>query len=148
MADALTVAEMLARIDEAWSGLWLRVERTSDDQLLRSIGSEEGWPLSVVLAHISHWEEWHRDAVEQHVADGSVKSYEGWNEWNAGWAKEDHALAPADARRNLRDTHEVFRSALGALQPEQWDDAVMGWAQQCTYKHYEEHLGDFATPSD
>ena len=142
MAEPAEIFSLLARIDDGWAHLWDRVEKLSADELQASAGNADGWPLSIVLAHIGRWEEWHRDAIEKHLVDGSAKSYDGYESWNEAWANEDRDLAPVDARRRLQDTHHEFRRLLGELRSDQWDDAVTRWTQTCTYTHYEEHLGE------
>jgi hypothetical protein len=147
VAEPAEVFSLLTRIDDGWAKLWDRVERLSADELLTSGGKLDGWPLSIVLAHIGRWEEWHRDAIEKHLVDGSAKSYDGYDSWNEEWAGQDRALVPSEARRRMQDTHHEFRRLLGELRPEQWDDVVTRWTQTCTYAHYEEHIGDFAPPA-
>ena len=144
MADGETVSTLLGRIDRGWSGLWAHIEGLGDDQLERRSTNYEGWSLRIVLGHIARWEDWHRDAVEQHLHDGSVKSYEGFDRWNDEWAAEDDALSASEARNRISRSHERFRTLLGGLGPEEWDDNVVAWTKTCTYAHYEEHAGDFA----
>ena len=144
MSDNTVVADLLERIDADWGALWSRIERISDDELGERVGQGDGWPLPVVLAHVGRWEDWHRDAIERRLADGSVKSYAGYDTWNEAWAAEDAGVTAANARATLAELHGRFRTLLGGLQPEQWDDVILRWTQTCTYAHYEEHLGDFA----
>lgn len=145
MADSERVLTLLGRIDHDWSSLVAHVEKLDGGALSRPAANDDGWPLSVVLAHVGRWEEWHRDAIAQHLADGSSKSYEGYDTWNEAWAAEDKALAPTEARARMLEIHERFRTLLGTLRPDQWDDAIVRWTETCTYSHYEEHVGDFAS---
>jgi hypothetical protein len=138
-ADTST-AELLGRIDDGWADLWARAEQLDDAQLART--GAGGWPVSVGLAHIGRWELWHRDAIQEHLRDGSRRSYAGFDGWNDAWAGEDRSLPAAEARRRMSESHEALRSLLAGLRPEQWTDAVRAWVQTCTFEHYAEHLPD------
>jgi hypothetical protein len=140
--DEQEVADLLARIDEGWSDLSRRIDAL-DDVALEHSEPNTGWPLRLVLAHFARWEDWHHDAVQEHLADGSARSYAGFNDWNEGWAAADRAVPAGEARERLRAAHGRLRALLGGLAPAQWDEAIAAWVRGCTYEHYAEHAGAF-----
>jgi hypothetical protein len=141
--DKRDAASLLQGIDALWDATWAAVSTLADDALLTS-GDGDGARAKDVLAHLARWEDWHHGAISEHLADGSTRSYNGYNDWNAAWAAEDAALSPAEARERLCAAHARLRRLLAGLDDAQWDEAVLAFAAQPTLNHYPLHLGALA----
>jgi hypothetical protein len=131
---------LLEQIDTLWQEAWPAFSRLDDDELAASLPGSE-WSAKDIMAHFARWEDWHREAIAEHLADGSVRSYRGFSSWNDDWSAQDRSLASPEARERLQSAHTRLVSLLQDLEPEQWDDHVYAFAEQPTLNHFPEHLG-------
>jgi len=139
MSTSRDPKDLMARMDALWQEAWPAFTRLSDDEM--SVPAADGESSAKdIAAHFARWEDWHREAIGEHLADGSIRSYAGYNSWNEDWAAQDKSLTSPEARNRLESSHAQLISVLNGLDARQWDDQVYDFAEQCTLNHFPEHL--------
>src|SRR5437667_10764488 len=113
--------KLLEDIDRLW--VWVPSIGTRCGYLPAEAEVELSGP--VLMAHLGRWDDWNREAIVEHVDNGSVRSYEGYTDWNARWAAEDATLGPGEALVRMMKAHRALRVTLDHLSPEQWDEQVV-----------------------
>ena len=153
-------AEVMSRIDAAWTALQQIVESATDDDLTAP-GDDEGWSVKDHLAHLAVWE---RSLIAlltgeaRHTAMGVDRAtYEGEDvdRINAVIHATHRDRTLADVRVFADQTH---RALLDVLEPLSYDDLMRPyahyqpdapeltdpvgyWVAGNTYEHYDEHGG-------
>ncbi len=136
---------LLASIDALWQRAWPALTLLDDEELATPIAGGE-WSPKDVMAHMARWEDWHREAIQEHLAGQPKRSYDGYNTWNETWAAEDKAMSSSDARMRLQTAHTDLVGLIARLEPATWDETVYAFAEQCTLNHFPDHLEWLATP--
>jgi hypothetical protein len=159
-AEPQTTAELLARIDAAWSELGQALAALSHEQLT-TIRDQQGWAVKDHLVHIITWEQSLLALLQgrdrhQAIGLGDVDEAEmDTDDINAVIFQRNRDRPLEDVRAESRRSHQEVLEAVGALsdadlhkayshyQPEAqpYEAApVVGWIVGNTYEHYQEHI--------
>ena len=134
-------ADGLVELEELWRRLSDRLNELSAEAG-ESRGRAGTWSVRDVWAHIARWDDHSRAAIEAHRA-GTGGAPEGqdtdYRTLNARWLAEDADLSAADAETRFRESFGAYRSLLGSLSAEEWDDVVRDELRS-TLEHYRDHL--------
>ncbi len=158
-AEPQSKAELLARIDHAWSQLEQTIQRLSDEQLTAS-HEDHGWSVKDHLVHITAWEQsllallQGRDRDQAlGVGDTGNQNMES-DEANDIIYRRNRQRTLADVQTAFAHSHSDVVAAIAALSdadlhkpyshyqpndPPDNDDPVIGWIVGNTYEHYDEH---------
>ena len=154
-----TKAELLARIDRAWSTLQATI--AGADEAALTAAEPDGWSVKDHLAHLAVWQQSLLALLEgrpRHAAMGidAVTWEAGDEDVINALLHEHHRDRPLpDVLDRSRRSHEQVLAALAPLtdldllrpyshyQPDDHPfeaDPVVGWIAGNTYEHVEEHL--------
>jgi hypothetical protein len=148
-----SVAELLARIDRDWKGLWQLVDQCDMAQM--ETPDAGGWSVKDNLAHLAAWERYLVEHTLQgqpaHVAMGidepAVATLDEAG-LNALLLAHSRNRSLADVAADARQTHQAAVNAIAALTfdsllrpldaagPEQ---TLLQSVAGNTYEHYQEH---------
>lgn len=129
----------LRRLDELHREVRARLEELERSQDPSERAAAGTWSVKDVYAHIGRWDQLSREELETHVGGTPPEDEPSYQILNARWLAEDEDLPLEEARRRFHDAFAGYRSFLGSLNAEQWDDTVHEWIDT-TIEHYEDHL--------
>jgi len=145
-------AELMARIEEDWSGLMALLGRLSEAQLEAPL--EEGWSVKDHLAHLATWE---RHLLLGHLQGRPVTESLGVDEATAAQFdieavneqiyRRNQPRPLAEVLAELQETHAQVVAVLREtpferLQQPRYPDRpnpLLDWVAGDTYEHYREH---------
>jgi hypothetical protein len=139
-----TVAEFLARMDEAWAEFQGSLARFPAERLDEQIG--EGWTRKQMLAHLAAWHESANERLAGYVRTGEKQQLtEDDDVFNARAARGASGRTAGEVRDALESSFGRLRRQVSHLTDEQLA-ALEGWPAGMiasnTYQHYREHLAD------
>ena len=145
MTDPVTVADMLARMDEGWGTFHDQVTALPSERLELHIG-EGGWTRKQMLAHLGTW---HDLTVERLGGLMSTGEPQGLDEHedaiNARAARAATGRTTGEIVQGVEDSFRRLRRQVSLLTEEQlaahdsWAAAIV---RGNSFGHYEEHLAD------
>jgi len=145
MADALTTAAALARMDEAWAAFHDRVTSIPTERLANRI-ADGSWTIKQMLAHIGAWHDLAVERLGKFTASGEPAELEEHEDVvNARAARAAEGRTVGEVLLAMTDSYRRLRREVGNLTDEQLA-AHDGWASEMvgvnTYGHYPDHLAD------
>ncbi|MDQ3871410.1 MAG: maleylpyruvate isomerase N-terminal domain-containing protein [Chloroflexota bacterium] len=129
----------LERLDELYGQVAGKLQELERSQDPSARGVSGTWSVKDVYAHIGRWDQQSRDELEAHVGGTQAQEEPPYRVLNARWLAEDEELSLEEARGRFRDAFRRYRSFLGSLAADQWDDTVHEWIDT-TIEHYEDHV--------
>ena len=160
-SEPRTTAELLARIDGAWSQLEQSIGELTEAQLA-TLRDAQGWSVKDHLVHLTAWEQSLLALLEGRDRDeaiglGDVDHAEmEIDDVNAVIHRRNQHLSLEEAVAAFQQSHEQVRATVAALSdadlvkpyshyqpndPPANSDPVVGWIIGNTYEHYLEHDG-------
>lgn len=133
------VQGLIARIDEAWSGLLAALDGVPEDRLAEG-GAIGEWSLKDLYGHIAFWDEWGIAQLDRVLA-GQPAAEADWQAMNEADAARRRDRSLAEQRADMHQAHAALLERLteiAGLEAEEIDAAVKG----ATYEHYAEHIPD------
>jgi hypothetical protein len=145
MADALTTAAALARMDEGWAAFHDRVTSMPTERLVNRI-SEGSWTVKQMLAHVAAWHDLAVERLAKFRTSGEPAEFDEHEDVvNARAARAAEGRTVGEILLALSDSYRRLRREVGNLTDEQLA-AHDAWASDMvgvnTYGHYADHLAD------
>src|SRR5262245_19339805 len=145
MAEVLTTAAALARMDESWNAFHRRVTALPTQQLAGRI-SEDSWPRKQMLAHITAWHDLATQRLGKFATSGEPSEVEEHEDAiNARAARAAEGRTTGEVLLAMTDSFRRLRREVGNLSDAQLADRE-AWASEMvavnTYGHYADHLAD------
>jgi uncharacterized damage-inducible protein DinB len=145
MAETLTSAAALARMDEGWEAFHGRVASIPTERLASRI-SEGSWTLKQMLAHITAWHDMTVERLGKLASSGEPAELEEHEDAiNARAARAAEGRTTGEVLLAMADSYRRLRREVSNLTDTQLA-AHDGWASEVvagnTYGHYADHLAD------
>lgn len=136
---ALTVADLLQRIDDSWSAFLTSIDDLTEEQLLEpnAVGA---WSLKELLGHIAFWDGLGQENTALALA-GHPRTFEDYEELNQADHEARRGRTLAEERAAMYQAHAALVADLEErkeLDATAIDKAIAG----STYEHYDEHRAD------
>ncbi len=156
-----TTAELLARIDGAWSQLLQTIGELNEVQLA-TLRDAQGWSVKDHLVHLTAWEQSLLALLEGRDRDEAIGlgdvDHAGMevDDVNAAIHRRNQHLSLEDAVAAFHQSHAQVRASVAALSdadlfkpyshyqpndPPANNNPVIGWIIGNTYEHYLDHDG-------
>jgi hypothetical protein len=147
MADPLTLAETLARMDEGWAAFHGRVTSLPTEKLELRIG-EGQWTRKQMLAHIATWHDLTVERLGRFAESGEpAELAEHEDRVNARAARAAEGRTTGEILLGMTDSYRRLRRQVDVLSDAQLA-AHDAWAAFViagnSFDHYAEHLPDLA----
>lgn len=157
MADELTAAELLAKVDAAWTPFREAVRHVGRAKMDQPTGA--GWTYHDLVAHVAGWHDLTARRLRAFRTTGAfpgpgdetalgVPAFAGADEFNARLVSS-HRLVGAEALVDELDTtFRAVRQELALLGDEQIHanaDWVIGILDGNTFGHYAEHAAELGS---
>ena len=144
-----TVAEIVDRIDEAWSQFHAAANSLPGEHMDEHLG--EGWTRKQMLAHITAWHDLANERLSHLLTTGEPGLLtQATDTINARVARQAVGRTAGEVLKDMELSFKRLRRQVGRLTDDQLNlhDA---WAAQMigvnTYGHYEQHADDVYVPS-
>jgi hypothetical protein len=141
---SLTVAGLLARVDEGWSRFWALASRYPPERMDERIGN--GWSRKQMLAHVAAWHENAADRLLAFAASGDKQPlHEDEHAFNGRVARVASGRTAGEILHAVESSYRRLHRQVELLTDEQMG-AHEGWPAGLiaanTWEHYEEHAAD------
>ena len=147
--DALTVREVLARMDAGWTDFRGWVQAMPNEQLEERLG-DGAWTRKQMLAHIATWHDLTVDRLTRFMDSGEPAELEEHEDAiNARAARAATGRTTGEIVQSVEDSFRRLHRQVSRLTDAQLVDQD-GFAASIiagnSYGHYRQHLADLGAP--
>jgi hypothetical protein len=130
--------ELLDAEEQRWRELWERLEKLSDEDMLRP-GVNGDWNAKDVLAHIAAWHAVTTDRFEVLRTMGTLPEYPPVDEFNRDQYEKSKEMSLHDARVISGAARHRFREEIAQL-PADLGQNLKTIVESNAHGHYDEHI--------